>query len=153
MQIVVDGPYFEDLHIGCRFDSAPVVTLTEGLAAAHQALLGGRLPLTAAHELSRRVLGDGVLASPSLVWDVAIGQSTVATQTVVANLFYRGVVFRRAPRIGDSPANRDSSCWHAAEFAATGSGRDRLGRPADAYGRSARQAGTGLLAVRDATGA
>jgi acyl dehydratase len=102
VEIVVDGPYFEDLHAGRCFDSAPVVTLTEGLAAAHQAVVGGRLPLAIAHELSRQVLGDGVLAAPNLVWDVAIGQSTVATHTVVANLFYRGVAFRRVPRIGDS---------------------------------------------------
>jgi len=33
---------------------------------------------------------------------VAIGQSTLATQRVIANLFYRGLVLRRAPRIGDS---------------------------------------------------
>ena len=101
MQIVVDGPYFEDLEVGQRFPAAPV-TLTEGLAAAHQAVVGGRLPLAGAHLLSRQVLGDGVLAAPNLVWDVAIGQSTVVTHTVVANLFYRGVVFRRAPRLGDS---------------------------------------------------
>jgi acyl dehydratase len=102
VQIVVDGPYFEDLHVGLRFDGAPAVTLTEGLAAAHQAVVGGRLPLAGAHGLSRQVLGDGVLAAPNLVWDVAIGQSTVATHTVVANLFYRGVVFHRAPRLGDT---------------------------------------------------
>jgi acyl dehydratase len=102
VEIVVDGPYFEDLRVGRRFEDAPVVTLTEGLAAAHQAVVGGRLPLTTAHELSRQVVGPGVLAAPNLVWDVAIGQSTVATHTVVANLFYRGVAFRRAPWIGDS---------------------------------------------------
>lgn len=101
MQIVVDGPYFEDLEVGQRFPAAPM-TLTEGLAAAHQAVVGGRLPLAGAHLLSRQVLGDGVLAAPNLVWDVAIGQSTVVTHTVVANLFYRGVVFHRAPRLGDS---------------------------------------------------
>jgi len=101
VQIVVDGPYFEDLQVGQRFPAAPV-TLTEGLAAAHQAVVGGRLPLAGAHLLSRQVLGDGVLAAPNLVWDVAIGQSTVVTHTVVANLFYRGVVFHRAPRLGDS---------------------------------------------------
>jgi len=101
VQIVVDGPYFEDLEVGQRFPAAPM-TLTEGLAAAHQAVVGGRLPLAGAHLLSRQVLGDGVLAAPNLVWDVAIGQSTVVTHTVVANLFYRGVVFHRAPRLGDS---------------------------------------------------
>jgi acyl dehydratase len=35
------------------------------------------------------------------VCDIAIGQSTVATHRVMANLFYRGLVLRRAPRIGD----------------------------------------------------
>jgi acyl dehydratase len=101
VEIVVDGPYFEDLQAGQRFLAAPV-TLTDGLAAAHQAVVGARLALTGAHLLSRQVLGDGVLAAPNLVWDVAIGQSTVVTQAVVANLFYRGVVFHRAPRLGDS---------------------------------------------------
>lgn len=86
---------------GMRFGDAPAVTLTDGLAAAHRAIVGGRLPLTLDHDLSRRVTG-AVLAAPHLVWDVAIGQSTLATHTVVANLFYRGVVFRRAPAIGDT---------------------------------------------------
>jgi acyl dehydratase len=102
-ETLVDGPYFEDLRVGQRFAESPGLTLTEGLAAAHRAIVGGRLPLVLDGELSRRVLGDGqVLAAPNLVWDVAIGQSTIATHTVVANLFYRGVVFRRAPRIGDT---------------------------------------------------
>lgn len=100
---LVDGPYFEDLRHGMRFEDVPAVTLTEGLAAAHQAIVGGRLPLALDHGLARRVLGDGgPLAPPGLVWDVAIGESTAATHTVRANLFYRGVVFRRAPRIGDT---------------------------------------------------
>ncbi len=46
--------------------------------------------------------GEAALAHPALVCDVAIGQSTLATQRVVANLFYRGLVLRRAPRIGDT---------------------------------------------------
>ena len=36
------------------------------------------------------------LAHPALVCDVAIGQSTLLTQRVIANLFYRGLVLRRA---------------------------------------------------------
>ena len=36
------------------------------------------------------------------MWDVAIGQSTVATGRVVANLFYRGLLLRRAVRLGDT---------------------------------------------------
>jgi acyl dehydratase len=50
--------------------------------------------------------GDGLLAAPSLVWDIAIGQSTVVTQHVKANLFYRGLAFRRAPRHGDTLRTR-----------------------------------------------
>jgi acyl dehydratase len=102
-ETLIDGPYFEDLRHGQRFDESPGLTLTEGLAAAHRSIVGGRMRLALDAELSGRVLRDGgTLAAPNLAWDVAIGQSTIATHTVVANLFYRGVVFRRAPRIGDT---------------------------------------------------
>jgi len=96
------GPFFDDLAVGQEFTSAPAITLTSGLAAAHQAISGDRLALMLDHELCRQVTGGGPLASPSLVWDVAIGQSTVVTQHVKANLFYRGLAFRRAPLIGDT---------------------------------------------------
>jgi acyl dehydratase len=97
------GPYFDDLVIGEEF-SAPAMTLTAGLAAAHQAIIGDRLALMLDHELCHQVTGGGPLAPPGLVWDVAIGQSTVVTQHVKANLFYRGLTFRRAPLIGDTLA-------------------------------------------------
>lgn len=42
------------------------------------------------------------LAHPGLVCDIAIGQSTTVTQRVFAHLFYRGLVFHRAPSIGDT---------------------------------------------------
>jgi acyl dehydratase len=103
VETLIDGPYFEDLRHGQRFEDCPGLTLTDGLAGAHRAIVGGRLPLALDADLSQRVLGPGgALAAPNLAWDVAIGQSTTATHTVVANLFYRGVVFRRAPRIGDT---------------------------------------------------
>jgi len=98
------GPFFDDLAVGQEFTSAPAITLTSGLAAVHQAITGDRLALTLDHKLCRQVTGAGPLASPSLVWDVAIGQSTVVTQHVKANLFYRGLVFRRVPLIGDTLA-------------------------------------------------
>jgi len=97
-----EGPYFDELAVGQEFSGAPGVTLTTGLAAAHQAITGDRLVLATDHDLCRRVTGGTPLASPSLVWDVAIGQSTVVTQHVKANLFYRGLAFRRAPRLGDT---------------------------------------------------
>ena len=97
-----EGPYFDELALGQEFGGAPGITLTSGLAAAHQAITGDRLVLATDHDLCRRVTGGDPLASPSLVWDVAIGQSTVVTQHVKANLFYRGLAFRRAPRLGDT---------------------------------------------------
>jgi len=95
------GPYFEDLRVGDVADAAPALTLTDGHAAVHQAILGDRLRLALDTGLSRRVLG-ATLAHPALVCDVAIGQSTLFTQRVIANLFYRGLVLRRAPVIGDT---------------------------------------------------
>ncbi|HZP46785.1 MAG TPA: MaoC family dehydratase [Candidatus Binataceae bacterium] len=98
---IIGGPYFEDLRIGQEFVDAPAITLTEGLAAQHMAIVGNRFRLALDHELSRRVTG-GVIAYPGLVWDLANGQSTLVTQRVIANLFYRGMVFRRFPAIGDT---------------------------------------------------
>jgi acyl dehydratase len=100
---VVAGPYYDDLEVGQIFDAAPALTLTDAHAVLHQAITGGRLRLALDADLCGRVCGpDRRLAHPALVCDVAIGQSTLATQRVMANLFYRGLVFRRAPRIGDT---------------------------------------------------
>jgi acyl dehydratase len=96
------GPYFDELRRGQVFHDAPGVTLTAGAAAVHQAIVGDRLALATDHELGRAVLGGAEFAHPAYVWDVAIGQSTVATQFVRANLFYRGLVFRRFPALGDT---------------------------------------------------
>jgi acyl dehydratase len=98
----VEGPYFEDLTVGQVFATAPGITLWPALAAAHQAITGDRLALTLDVPLCHEVTGGPQLASPALAWDVAIGQSTIVTQHVKANLFYRGLAFRRLPRIGDT---------------------------------------------------
>lgn len=94
-------PYFDHLAVGRVFDGAPGVTLTDGMAAVHGAILGDRLRLPLDHHLARRVAGAPV-AHPGLVTDVAIGQSTVVTHHVKANLFYRGLRFLAFPRIGDT---------------------------------------------------
>lgn len=97
------GPYFDDLAVGRVFDGAPSMTLTSGVAALHQSILGDRLRLPLDAELSHAVTGTpGQLAHPALVCDVAVGQSTLATQRVRANLFYRGLGFHRYPVIGDT---------------------------------------------------
>jgi acyl dehydratase len=98
----VEGPFFDELAVGQEFMGAPGITLWPGLAAAHQSITGERLALTLDGPLCRQVTGGTLLASPSLVWDIAIGQSTVVTQHVKANLFYRGLAFRRVPRYMDT---------------------------------------------------
>ncbi len=97
------GPYFDDLSIGQVFDWAPAATLSSGLAATHQEIVGDRLRLALDAVLCTAVTGvPGPLAHPALVCDVAIGQSTLVTQRVKANLFYRGLTFHRFPVIGDT---------------------------------------------------
>lgn len=97
------GPFFDDLHVGQVFDSAPTMTLSPGVAAAHQAIIGDRMRLPLDAELSFAVAGaTAPLAHPALVCDVAIGQSTLVTQRVKANLFYRGLTFHRFPALGDT---------------------------------------------------
>lgn len=99
----IDGPWFDDLEIGDRFDDAPAMTLTSGLAAAHHAIIGGRMRLAFDADLAAHVIGPSLpFASPALVWDIAIGQSTLVTQRAIANLFYRGLSFHCAPCIGDT---------------------------------------------------
>jgi acyl dehydratase len=101
--IDVGGPWFDELSVGVRSPQVPALTLTDGHAALHQAIVGDRLALALDGPLSAAVTGSGgVLAHPALVWDVAIGQSTLLTQRVIGNLFYRGLVLRRAPVIGDT---------------------------------------------------
>jgi acyl dehydratase len=97
------GPYFDDLSIGQVFDWAPAATLSAGMAAAHQAIVGDRMRLSLDTDLCAAVTGmPGPLAHPALVCDTAIGQSTLVTQRVKANLFYRGLTFHRFPMIGDT---------------------------------------------------
>ncbi len=97
------GPYFDDLSVGQVFDWAPAMTLTAGAAAAHQSIIGDRMRLPLDQTLTHAVTGaPAALAHPALVCDVAIGQSTLATQRVKANLFYRGLRFHRFPVLGDT---------------------------------------------------
>ena len=101
-ELVAEGPYFDDLARGDVFDTAPPMTLTDGAAAVHAAVVGERLRLVLDAGLGRRVTGAlHPPAPPALVWDVAIGQSTPVTHHVKANLFYRGLAFRRVPAVGD----------------------------------------------------
>ena len=98
----LDGPpYYEDLEIGQAF-RAPGLTITDGLAALHQAIVGDRLRLALDAPLCRAVTGAGTaLAHPMLVCDIAIGQSTAPSGRVLGNLFYRGLAGRPV-HVGDT---------------------------------------------------
>lgn len=98
----VGGPWFEDFVVGQTFD-APAVTLTDGHASMLQALTGDRLRLPLDHHACRRATGRAEpLAHPLLAINVAIGQTTFASQRVKANLFYRGLVLRKPVHLGDT---------------------------------------------------
>ena len=97
------GPFFDDLSVGQTLDPAPAVTIDSGMAAVYQAICGDPLALPLSHPLAEAVTGQtGALVNPALVLQVSIGQSTVATRTVIANLFYRGVVLGEAVRLGET---------------------------------------------------
>ncbi|WP_020112842.1 MaoC family dehydratase [Rhodococcus sp. 114MFTsu3.1] len=97
----IRSPYFDELVVGQVFDTAPSVTLTEGLAAVHSSIVGNRYALSLDRASAQAVCG-GFVVNPALVWDISIGQSTLATQHVRANLFYRGLHFHRSPVVGDT---------------------------------------------------
>lgn len=100
--IDVAGPWFEDFTRGQEFD-APAVTITAGHAALYQSWFADRLRLPLDHATAQRVAGaPAPLVHPMLAINVAIGQSTWASQRVKANLFYRGLVMRRPVHLGDT---------------------------------------------------
>ncbi len=98
-----DGPWFEDFTVGERLDPAPAITIGLGEAAVYQAICGDPLAISLSRPLAEAVTGQpGAVVNPALVLQVAIGQSTVATRKVVANLFYRGVRQLRTVRVGET---------------------------------------------------
>ena len=102
MTSTLSGPWFEDLELGLDF-SAPGVTLTDGLATLHQAAFGDRLRLCLDHHLCRQVTGqDSALVNPMLLCNLTIGQTTWASQRVLGNLFYRGLLIRKPVFLGDT---------------------------------------------------
>lgn len=98
-----DGPWFEDFAVGELLDPAPAITIGTGEIAVYQAVCGDPLAISLSRPLAEAVTGHpGAVVNPALVLQMAIGQSTVATRKVVANLFYRGVRQLRTVRVGDT---------------------------------------------------
>ena len=98
-----DGPWFEDFTVNEQLDPAPAISIGPGEAAVYQAICGDPLAISLSGPLAEAITGlPGSVVNPALVLQVAIGQSTVATRKVVANLFYRSVRQLRTVRIGDT---------------------------------------------------
>jgi acyl dehydratase len=96
-------PFAEDLALGVPLPLAPDVTVDAGLAAAYVAVTGDGLRPALSDRLSHALTGRAErLANPALVLSVSIGQSTVATRRVIANLQYRDLVLRDAVHLGDT---------------------------------------------------
>ena len=96
-------PWFEDFSVGDDFSNVPSVTITEGFAAIHQAIFGDRLKLPLDYVLNEKVTGSKrPMVNPSLVCNLAIGQSTIPSQRVMGNLFYRGLILRQPVFVGDT---------------------------------------------------
>lgn len=103
MPVNDDGPYFDDMVVGETLPPAPAITIGPGDTALYQAICGDPLALPLSRPLSQRVTGRSeILVNPAYVMHVSIGQSTVATRRVVANLFYRGVILRRPVHLGET---------------------------------------------------
>ncbi len=101
--IEITGPYFEDFKHGQIMEPPPSVTLTPGHVVFHQSLFGDRLRLSLDRELCRKVVDSReMLINPHLFFNIAVGQTTFASQHVKGNLFYRGVVFKNPVFTGDT---------------------------------------------------
>ncbi|MEV5898405.1 hypothetical protein [Streptomyces sp. NPDC052127] len=96
-----DGPYGDDFVIGRPLAPAPAITIDEGTAALYQAICGDPARLALSTPLSYATTGAAArVVNSALALQVAIGQSTVATKIVIANLFYRDVTLHRQIHIG-----------------------------------------------------
>jgi acyl dehydratase len=101
--MLLDGPYFDDFRSGETLPPAPPITIGVGETALYQAIVGDPYALALSRPLVHAVTGDPrPIVNPALALHFSIGQSTVATRRVVANLFYRGVILRRPVRVGET---------------------------------------------------
>lgn len=101
--IPLDGPFYDQLTVGQQLPRQPAVTVDEGTAALYQSLVGERLAMALDSQVTRRVAAvEGRLASPALVMQFSIGQSTTISRRAISNLFYRNVRMLRPVMIGDS---------------------------------------------------
>ena len=103
--IPLDGPFYDRLRVGEELPRQPSMTIDEGMAALYQSWVGERLPMALDASVTESVTGSpGRLASPGLVMQLSIGQSTTISRRAIANLFYRDVRLVRPVLLGQSIA-------------------------------------------------
>lgn len=101
--MTVNAPFADDLTIGEPLPAAPDITVDEGVAAQYLAIVGDQLRPALSDTLSSQLTGSAHrLVNPALVISLSIGQSTVATQRVIANLQYRDVLLNRPVHLGET---------------------------------------------------
>ncbi len=97
------GPMFEDFSVGATIPALPAVTVTEADNALYRAVTGDQHAFSANRALYRQVSASaGALASPGLVMQYSIGQTTNATRRAIANLYYRSVRILQPVEIGQT---------------------------------------------------
>lgn len=100
---MIAPPFAEDLVLGVPLAAAPDVTLDAGMASLYTAITGDALRPVVSEQLSRALTGRRErLVNPALALSVSIGQSTVATRRVIANLQYRNITLQDAVHEGDT---------------------------------------------------
>ncbi len=123
MMMPLDGPYYEELHVGQVMPRQPSVVIDEGMVALYQSMVGERLAMTLDPGVCAAVTGEpGRLASPALVMHLSLGHSTTLTRRVIANLFFRDVRLLRPVFVGQSIAT-------TVTVVALADSRARPGRP------------------------
>lgn len=101
MQLLPDGPRYDDFAVGDTIPPLPAVTVTEADNVAYRAITGDQHRLSADRDAYRRASGgSGALVNPGLVMQFSIGQTTNATRRVIANLYYRNVAMLRPVEVG-----------------------------------------------------
>lgn len=101
--MTLDAPFAEDLTLGEPLSPAPDITIDSGLSAQYLAIVGDQLRPALSDSFSRSLTGsDERLANPALVISASIGQSTVATRRVIANLQYRNLTLSRPVHVGET---------------------------------------------------
>lgn len=98
----MDGPYFDELHVGMTIPPLPPVTLGDGDNAIYRAITGDQHRFAADTATFRRAGGLGSLINPGLAMHYSIGQTTNATRRAIANLYYRSVRVLRPVMVGDT---------------------------------------------------